>query len=47
MPVRKKKYPAYFALKITDSDAENPEATVWFDFSKDVKISTQKNIKFS
>ena len=35
MPFRKKKYPAHFALKITDSDAENSEAGVWFDFSKD------------
>ena len=45
MPFRKKKYPAHFALKITDSDAENSEAGVWFDFSKDCHISTQKNIK--
>lgn len=33
----KKKYPAHFVLKITDSDAENSAADVWFDFSKDCK----------
>ena len=32
---RKKKYPAHFVLKVTDSDAENSETGVWFDFSKD------------
>jgi four helix bundle protein len=32
---RKKKYPAHFVLKITDSDAENTETNVWLDFSKD------------
>src|SRR5262245_9790080 len=32
---RKKKYPAHFVLKITDSDAENSETNVWLDFSKD------------
>jgi four helix bundle protein len=32
---RKKKYPAHFVLKVTDSDAENSETGVWLDFSKD------------
>jgi four helix bundle protein len=32
---RKKKYPAHFVLRITDSDAENSETSIWFDFSKD------------
>jgi len=32
---RKKRYAAHFVLKITDSDAENSESGVWFDFSKD------------
>jgi|SRR6188474_2215418 len=32
---RKKKYPAHFVLKITDSDAENSETNIWLDFSKD------------
>jgi four helix bundle protein len=30
---RKKKYPAYFVLKITDCDAENTETGVWLDFA--------------
>jgi four helix bundle protein len=34
---RKKKYPAHFVLKVTDSDAENSETGVWFDFSKDCR----------
>lgn len=32
---RKKKYPAHFVLKITDTDAENSETNVWLDFSRD------------
>ena len=32
---RKKRYPAHFVLKITDSDAENSETNIWLDFSKD------------
>ena len=32
---RKKKYPAHFILKNTDSDSENSETNVWLDFSKD------------
>ena len=32
---RKKRYPAHFISKVTDSDAENSETGVWFDFSKD------------
>ena len=32
---RKKKYPAHFVLKITDSDSENSETNVWLDFSRD------------
>lgn len=40
---RKKRYPAHFVLKVTDSDAENSETGVWFDFSKDcLYISTEK-----
>jgi four helix bundle protein len=41
---RKKRYPAHFVLKITDSDAENSETGVWFDFSKDcLYISAEKH----
>ena len=45
---RKKKYPAHFVLKITDSDAENSETGVWFDFSKDCGyIATEQLLKLS
>ena len=37
---RKKKYPAHFDLKITDSDAENSETNIWLDFSKDCDYIT-------
>lgn len=30
---RKRKYPAHFILKLTDSDAENSETEVWIDFA--------------
>jgi len=30
---RKKRYPAHFISKITDSDSENSETSVWFDFA--------------
>ncbi len=30
---RKKRYPAHFVSKISDSDTENSETNVWFDFS--------------
>jgi four helix bundle protein len=29
---RKRKYPAHFVLKMTDSDMENSETQVWLDF---------------
>ena len=41
---RKKIYPAHFVLKITDSDAENSETGVWFDFSKDCGYITQEQL---
>jgi four helix bundle protein len=41
---RKKRYPAHFVLKVTDSDAENSETGVWFDFSKDsIYITLEKH----
>jgi four helix bundle protein len=41
---RKKIYPAHFVLKITDSDAENSETGVWFDFSWDCHyLSSEKH----
>ena len=39
---RKKKYPAHFILKITDSDAENTETNIWLDFSKGSNYITQE-----
>jgi four helix bundle protein len=30
---RKKRYPAHFVLKITESDTENSETSGWLDFS--------------
>lgn len=32
---RKRKYPAHFVSKLTDSDMENAETEVWLDFAKD------------
>ncbi|MBY0478085.1 MAG: four helix bundle protein [Chitinophagaceae bacterium] len=32
---RKRKYPAHFVSKLTDSDMENGETEVWLDFAKD------------
>lgn len=43
--LRKKRYPEHFVLKVTDSDAENSETGVWFDFSKDcLYITSEKYI---
>ena len=30
---RKRKYPAHFVSKITDSDMENAETQIWLDFA--------------
>ena len=30
---RKRRYPAHFISKLTDSDAENSETQVWIDFA--------------
>jgi four helix bundle protein len=34
---RKRKFPAHFVSKLTDSDMENGETEVWLDFAKDCK----------
>ncbi len=39
---RKKLYPAHFISKITDSDSENSETSVWFDFAMACKYITQQ-----
>jgi len=45
---RKKRYPAHFILKISDSDAENSETNIWLDFSLACKyISDEKHQEFS
>ncbi len=31
---RKRRYPAHFVSKLSDSDAENAETQVWLDFAK-------------
>lgn len=37
---RKRRYPKHFTLKITDSDGEASETTVWIDFAKDCSYIT-------
>ena len=40
---RKKRYPAHFIVKVSDSDTENSETNVWIDFSLACKyISIEK-----
>lgn len=45
---RKKKYPAHFVAKITDSDMENSETGVWLDFALScgyINYQTHKKLK--
>lgn len=42
---RRKKYPAHFLSKLTDSDAENAETDVWLDFAFECKYTTDKEHK--
>ena len=43
---RKKRYTAHFVSKVTDSDSENSETGVWFDFALACKyIAQQKHEK--
>lgn len=39
---RKKRYPAHFISKVTDSDGENSETGVWFDFAFACKYIAQQ-----
>jgi four helix bundle protein len=39
---RKKRYPAHFVLKVTDSDSENSETSGWLDFSLACKYVSQE-----
>lgn len=38
---RKKRYQAHFISKTTDSDSENSETSVWFDFARACKYIDQ------
>jgi four helix bundle protein len=45
---RKKKYPAHFISKLTDSDMENSETGVWLDFTLTCKyIAVEKHNELS
>ncbi len=40
---RKRRYPAHFVSKLSDSDAESAETEVWLDFSLNCKYINQKD----
>jgi four helix bundle protein len=42
---RKRQYPAHFSLKLSDSDAENSETSVWIDFAQTNKYLPLEIIK--
>lgn len=42
---RKRLYPAHFSLKLTDSDAENSETSVYIDFAEVNNYLPVENIK--
>lgn len=42
---RKRKYPAYFVSKLTDSDMENAETEVWLDFANDYNYIDQETYR--
>ncbi len=43
---RKKRYPAHFVAKVTDSDMENSETSGWLDFSLACHyITTEKHVQ--
>jgi four helix bundle protein len=42
---RKKLYPAHFVSKVTDSDMENSETSVWLDFSLSCKYINTEQFK--
>jgi len=41
---RKRRYPAHFVSKSSDSDMENSETSVWLDFSFDCKYISQSEL---
>lgn len=42
---RKRLYTKHFTVKLTDSDAENSETSVWFDFAESNKYLSVETIK--
>lgn len=42
---RKRKYPAHFVSKLTDSDMENAETEVWLDFANDYNYIDQETYR--
>jgi four helix bundle protein len=40
---RRRKYPAMFASRVTDADAEATETEVWIDFARDCGYLSQKS----
>ena len=42
---RRKKYPAHFVSKLTDSNAENTETEIWIRFSNDFKYLNEFEYK--
>lgn len=45
---RRRKYVAHFVSKLTDSDSENAETTVWIDFAFACKyISSEEHLSLS
>ncbi len=42
---RRRKYPAHFLSKLTDSDAENSESGVWLDFAFACKYIFEEEYK--
>jgi four helix bundle protein len=42
---RKKRYPAHFVSKVTDSDMENSETSGWLDFSRACQYLAEEKYK--
>jgi four helix bundle protein len=42
---RKRKYPAHFVSKLTDSDMENAETEVWLDFANEYNYIDQETYR--
>lgn len=42
---RRRKYPAHFLSKLSDSDAENTETEIWIQFAFDCKYINETNFR--